>query len=220
MRKVLLGALVAGAFLLVDCGVAAASTSPLGLGDRGPQVSAVQRRLAELGYFVGGRKGVYGTQTVQAVYALQKVAGIKRTGKVGQRTRRALRDGVEPLAERSSGRVVQVDVRRQLLLLTVDGRVREAINTSTGSGRVYGGGKRATTPAGRYRIYREIDGWHRAPLGTLYRPKYVVGGIAVHGSPSVPPYPASHGCVRVTNTAMDHLWRTGWLDRGAKVWIY
>ena len=45
----------------------------------------------------------------------------------------------------------------------------------------------------------EIDGWRDAPLGMLWRPKYFNGGIAVHGAPSVPPYPASHGCVRMRN---------------------
>ncbi|MFI6319019.1 L,D-transpeptidase family protein [Nonomuraea sp. NPDC050556] len=219
MRKVLLGALLTCAFLTAGAGVAQAA-SALGPGDTGSRVVALQKRLSELGYFVGGRSGVYGTQTVQAVYALQKIAGIRRTGSVGQKTRRALRDGVEPLAQFTEGRVVQIDLRRQLMLLTRDGQVDEAINVSTGNGAYYGGGKRATTPTGTFSVYREIDGWHHAPLGTLYRPKYVVGGIAVHGSPSVPPYAASHGCIRVTNTAMDHLWRTGWLHRGAEIWIY
>jgi len=36
-----------------------------------------------------------------------------------------------------------------------------------------------------------------APLGKLYNPVYFVGGIAVHGAPSVPNRPASHGCVRI-----------------------
>jgi hypothetical protein len=26
---------------------------------------------------------------------------------------------------------------------------------------------------------------------------YFNGGIAIHGSPSIPPYPASHGCIRI-----------------------
>jgi lipoprotein-anchoring transpeptidase ErfK/SrfK len=31
----------------------------------------------------------------------------------------------------------------------------------------------------------------------LYYPNYIVGGIAIHGNPSVPVYPASHGCIRI-----------------------
>jgi len=36
-----------------------------------------------------------------------------------------------------------------------------------------------------------------APLGELWWPMYFNGGIAIHGSPSVPPWPASHGCIRI-----------------------
>jgi hypothetical protein len=43
----------------------------------------------------------------------------------------------------------------------------------------------------------------------------------VHGYPDVPPpYPASHGCVRVTNAAMDWLWSSGNLLVGQPVWVY
>ena len=34
-------------------------------------------------------------------------------------------------------------------------------------------------------MYRQIDGYRYAPLGTLYRPKYVYGGVAIHGYTSV-----------------------------------
>lgn len=219
MWKVLFGTLVAGGFVLLGGGAAQAAAD-LRQGDRGEAVASVQERLDELGYFVGGRKGVYGTQTKQAVYALQKAAGIRRSGVVGPRTRHALRKGVRPNPLSSHGRLVEIDLDRQLLFLVQGGEVRRTYNVSTGSGEYYGGGRRAVTPRGTFHVYREIDGAHRAPLGVLYRPKYVVGGIAVHGSPSVPPRPASHGCVRVTNAAMDSLWRSGRLDRGTEVWIY
>jgi lipoprotein-anchoring transpeptidase ErfK/SrfK len=69
-------------------------------------------------------------------------------------------------------------------------------------------------------VYRQIDGYHKAPLGVLYRPKYIFQGVAVHGFPSVPSYPASHGCVRVTNASMDWLWSSGALSIGTDVWVY
>ena len=53
---------------------------------------------------------------------------------------------------------------------------------------------------------RQIDGWRHAPLGLLWRPKYFNGGIAVHGANSVPPYPASHGCARLSIAAMNWIW--------------
>jgi lipoprotein-anchoring transpeptidase ErfK/SrfK len=113
----------------------------------------------------------------------------------------------------TSGRVVEVDLALQLLLVAVDGRVQWVMDTSTGS--VPG-----TTPAGRFTVLRQVDGYDPGPLGVLYRPKYFVGGVAVHGYPTVPPYPASHGCVRVTNAAMDWLWSNQALPIGAPVWVY
>lgn len=57
-------------------------------------------------------------------------------------------------------------------------------------------------------------------LGDLWRPKYIVGGMAIHGYPHVPAFPASHGCIRVSNAAMDHLWATRLLPLGSSVWVY
>ena len=63
---------------------------------------------------------------------------------------------------------------------------------------------------GLHDVYRERpEGWWEGDLGQIYRPKYFVGGVAVHGSNSVPNYPASHGCVRVSVPAMDFIWDTG-----------
>ena len=104
------------------------------------------------------------------------------------------------------------------------GSVQWAINTSTGNGEAYtssaGGAARAVTPPGSFVVQREIDGLREAPLGTLYRPKYFNGGIAVHGSGSIPAFPASHGCARVTNSAMDMLWAGGAMDIGTPVTLY
>jgi lipoprotein-anchoring transpeptidase ErfK/SrfK len=55
----------------------------------------------------------------------------------------------------------------------------------------------AVTPAGSYRFTWRYSGWRTSDLGELYNPVYFHGGIAVHGAPSVPNYPASHGCVRI-----------------------
>ena len=94
--------------------------------------------------------------------------------------------------------------------MVVDGRTQWVFNTSTGSevpyvetnqkdpieGRVVGD---SVTPVGLHNVNRERpQGWWEGDLGRIYRPKYFVGGVAVHGSNSVPNYPASHGCVRVT----------------------
>ncbi|WP_026123757.1 L,D-transpeptidase family protein [Nocardiopsis chromatogenes] len=200
-------------------GTAYAAVAPasgeLRAGDSGPEVEAVQERLAELGYWTGGADGAFGTDTALAVQALQKAAGIDRDGIVGPDTRGALDDGVRPSAETADGRAVEIDLDRQLLMTVEDGEVQQVFSTSTGSGEPYTSrGERhiATTPTGSYQVFREVDAWDPGPLGALYRPKYFNGGIAVHGYGSVPPYPASHGCARVSLKAMDWLWKSGHLD--------
>lgn len=191
-------------------------------GDSGPAVLAAQRRLSELGYWLDTPDGHYGLLTEQAVVALQKAAGLDRDGVLGPRTRAALDRGSRPSA-RGTGTGIEIDLRRQLLLVVGDGAVRFTLNTSTGSNRNYtyeGQTYLAETPTGRFEIYRQIDGLREGPLGDLYRPKYFTGGIAVHGSPSVPAYPASHGCARVTNAAINWIWSRDVAPVGTPVRVY
>jgi lipoprotein-anchoring transpeptidase ErfK/SrfK len=199
-------------------------TEPLRRGDSGDAVEAVQQRLHELGYWVGQVDGAYGALTEQAVFAIQKAAGTDPDGVVGPRTREALAEGVRPSASSENGRVVEVDLDRQLMMLVEDGAVERIFNTSTGTFEYYTyDGERylADTPPGKWEIGWQVDGWDPGPLGRLYRPKYFHSqGIAVHGYPEVPPYPASHGCVRVTIAAMDWLWQADQLPTGTSVWVY
>src|SRR5256885_1121470 len=127
--------------------------------------------------------------------------------------RQALDPAPGPRPRPPAGSPIEVELSRQVALLVVDGQVEWVLDASTG--RVAG-----TTPTGRYRIFRQVDGYDPGPLGVLYRPKYFNGGVAVHGFPDVPPYPASHGCVRVTDAAMDWLWATGRTPVGRPVWVY
>lgn len=81
------------------------------------------------------------------------------------------------------------------------------------------------TPNGYFRIYTQVDKWQESttyPGAWMYRPKYFIGGRAFHGSISdslVMTYPASHGCVRMLQSAMDQIWRAG-LGIGTKVRVY
>ena len=80
----------------------------------------------------------------------------------------------------------------------------KVLSTSTGSGVTYvekGKKERAYTPRGRFVISRQIHGVRKAPLGTIYNPSYFNGGIAIHGSNSVPVAAASHGCARIPRFA-------------------
>ncbi|GAA4595898.1 lipoprotein-anchoring transpeptidase ErfK/SrfK [Actinoplanes octamycinicus] len=210
---------------------AAPSTAPstpapvrkLKVGAKGADVLAVQQRLTELGYWNGKADGKFGGTTQQAVFALQKAAGIGRDGTIGPKTRKALDAGVLPKPKSSSGRMVEIDRKRQLLMLVDDGRITQVFNTSTGSGEYYeseGETHLASTPSGKFKVSRQIDGWRHAPLGLLWRPKYFNGGIAVHGATSVPPYAASHGCARVSIAAMNWMWNNDALPLKTKVWVY
>lgn len=191
-------------------------------GDRGERVLRLQQRLSDLGYWLGKPDGHFGGLTQQAVFALQKAAGITRDGIVGPRTMAALDAGIRP-ASRVGGTGVEIDLDRQLLLIVRGGSVVRILNTSTGNGERYvsrGTEKTARTPTGTFRVYRMVDALEEGELGTLYRPAYYDRGFAVHGSPSVPPWPASHGCARVTNAAMDSIWANGFMTVGTTVSVY
>ena len=198
-----------------------------GITPRAPHVDApgilgLQARLDALGYWVpvDGRSGPV---TTQALYAIQKSARIARTGQFDSATQRALDAGVVPLPRSTSGYVAEVDKTRQIVMLVSNGRVLRVFNTSTGNGARYRSGDGwavAHTPEGQFKIYNQINGLRVSELGELWRPKYFTGGYAMHGSPSIPPYPASHGCVRLSNAAINWIWDTGSLPMGTAVHVY
>ncbi len=196
---------------------------PLEPGSSGPGVLRLQQRLTSLGYWLGAPSGTFGDSTEQAVYALQKVAGLSRDGIVGPKTEAALAAGVVPRPRSTSGYVIEVDLETDLLMFVTNGRLNHILNTSTGGGYTYtddGISAVADTPVGRFGIYRQVDGMVTDSLGQLWRPKFFDGGFAIHGDSFVPPYPDSHGCVRVSNEAIDWIWSDDLAPVGTAVWIY
>lgn len=195
----------------------------LQLGSRGSAVLTLQRRLVSLGYWLGRPDGIFGDSTQQAVYALQKAAGLGRDGVVGPSSAGALAQGVRARPRSRSGSLVEIDLQRELLMIVRNGRLLAALNTSTGGGYVYvvnGASAVATTPTGSFHIFREVDGIDISPLGELWRPKYFVGGVAIHGYDYVPPTAVSHGCVRVSFEAMNWFWAANLMPLGTRVWVY
>ena len=197
---------------------AVAVTQPvLRLGSHGGAVVTLQRRLAALHYFdVGAADGVFGAGTHHAVVAFQKVQGLTRDGVAGPATwARLARPYVPAPRYRLATASLEVDLARQVVYYVRNGAVQRIIDSSTGSGAWYysrGRWARAITPTGRFRIYwRYSGGWQPGPLGSMYRPNYFYGGYALHGMTSVPAYPASHGCVRITVPAMDRMWSSLWV---------
>jgi hypothetical protein len=199
------------------------TTSPLALGSSGPLVLVLQQRLTSLGYWLGSPDGTFGDTTQQAVYALQKAAGITPDGVVGPSTAAALDAGVRPEPRSVAGYVIEIDLQRDLLMFVTDGRLDDVLNTSTGGGYTYredGTSAVANTPVGHFTIFRQVDGLVTDPLGQLWRPKFFYEGFAIHGDSYVPPNPVSHGCVRVSNAAIDWIWSDNMAPIGTPVWIY
>jgi lipoprotein-anchoring transpeptidase ErfK/SrfK len=181
-------------------------------GASGPAVLALQSELSDLGFWLGTPDGSYGTTTQQAVMAFQKANGLGRDGSAGPTTLAAMATATRPVP-RSTADGLEIDLARQLVTIVRDGRALWVLNTSTGKPGM-------DTPPGDFVVQRQIDGMRHAPLGDLWRPKYFNGGIAVHGSPSIPGYPASHGCARVSNAAIDFLWSSGLLPVGTPVRVH
>jgi hypothetical protein len=192
-------------------------------GDTGGDVLTLEKRLAAQKADVGKVDGVFDYDLAHAVMAFQKSQGIARTARYDSATRTRLgAPAAVQLRYPKSGRAVEIDLRKQVLYLSEGGVLKRILDVSSGSGQLYeqdGVTHRATTPLGSFSISRKInDPRHESPLGILYRPAYFYRGWAVHGSSSVPSYPASHGCVRITNPAMDRLYDL--LTIGTPVTVY
>ena len=156
----------------------------LARGSRGPSVLALERRLAELRYALPRVDALYGHDTFEAVLAFQKVHGLPRTGTVEPWLWRRLATAEVPRPRRG-GDYIEVDKTRQTLFVVRDGEVTKIVHVSTGL--------TGNTPLGNWQVYRKVPGWD----WVLWYPLYFLRGFAIHGYPSVPAYPASHGCVRV-----------------------
>lgn len=227
-RQILTGlastAVVGAVHWAAPASAVAASRPVLRRGSTGSSVVTLQRRLAALGYWCGSADGIFGHLTQQAVWAVQKVAGLSRDGVVGPLTWGALDAGRRPTPRYLSGTLIEVDKRRQIAMVVSSGALALTLNASTGSGQQYysdGRWKTAYTPTGTFSVYsRYPSGWQSGPLGSMWRPAYWYKGYALHGSTSIPPYPASHGCVRVSTAGMDRLYAKGYVPIGRRVVVY
>ncbi len=133
--------------------------------------------------------------------AARKAAARKAAARKAAARKQAASAGAKPAGGVPRGStLLDVDISSQTMRIYKGGKLYRTVPVSTGSGRRYCEKGRcgvAVTPRGTYRIYNHIRGWRTAALGRLYNPLYFTGGYAVHGG-SLPGYPASHGCVRVS----------------------
>ncbi|MFC6705550.1 L,D-transpeptidase family protein [Flexivirga alba] len=226
-RQALGGVVAAGALGVIGVATAgtaeAATRATIKYGSKGSNVTYLQQRLNYVGYWCGTADGAFGAQTQQAVFALQKVWGLARDGVVGPMTWAKVASNTRLSPRYGAGYRIEVDKTRQLALVVWGSTVRYTLNTSTGAnkpfyawGRWYDG----RTPSGKFSVYSHVNGWQTGALGSMYKPYYFNGGIALHGSTSIPAYNASHGCCRLSIAAQDMLIRAGIMVNHRQVYVY
>lgn len=178
----------------------------LGPGSAGASVYELDRRLHELHFALGRVDGYFGLDDLDAVTAFQKLHGLPRTGTVDARVWRELQRAQIPRA-RYPGDHVEVSKGRQVLFLVRNGKVALVVPVSTGA--------TGNTPLGHWRVYSRVPGYNAK---AMYYSSFFVGGFAIHGYASVPPYPASHGCVRIPLWVAYRVFSL--IDYGTAVYIY
>jgi hypothetical protein len=76
----------------------------------------------------------------------------------------------------------------------------------------------AKSPGGVFKFNRSYDGQRISPLGGMKNPWYFNYGIAIHGAQNVPTRPASHGCIRISNSLADVF--PDLVERGDRVYVW
>ncbi len=178
-------------------------------GDRGPAVDLFNDLLRDEGYYDTDRNR-YGSHTERAVMAFRKVNGMARNFQATPGIFKALAEGKGGFAAKypNASKHVEVDISKQVMALVSGGEVKYTFHIATGA---------AATPSdhGAFTFYRKDPGFNSVGM---YYSVYYNRGEATHGYHSVPPYPASHGCIR--NPIPDSIFIYNWIDLGDKMYVY
>ncbi|HSM16867.1 MAG TPA: cell wall-binding repeat-containing protein, partial [Gemmatimonadales bacterium] len=224
---------VVAALNLGNSGFESTAISP---GDSGPAVEYLQRVLTHARLYRGPIDGYYpndpwelpGTMT-SAVYAFHKLhespAGDAWTSTDHVGTTWTVQDWQRLVDFRSEAPIsrpgepdrFEVDVHHEVMWMILDGEVAGIFHVSVGGEFWYiwdGSWELAHTPRGDLSVlsyslvrYREQGWMHRAwwyDPGNLT--EYSHRWLSMHGYYTVPPYPASHGCVRVVYDDADWIY--------------
>lgn len=178
-------------------------------GAHGVKVREMQRLLARKG-FVVGKRGVYDSRTARAVMAFRKVTGMKRNFVANKAVMSALVRGRGNFKVKypKHGRHVEGDLKRQVLVFANGSKVVRIYPMSSG---------KPSTPTvrGNFRVYSKTPGTNAKGMVDA---SYFIRGYAIHGYAEVPPYNASHGCLRVP--VPDALSIFHWVHPGTRVDTY
>jgi hypothetical protein len=157
--------------------------------EKGLAVRVLQADLTREHYVVGAR-GIYDARTQRAVTALRKVADMPRTTVVNAAVFKALAAGRGKFKVRypKEGRHVEGDLTHQVLaLIGANGKVQHIYPISSGK-------PSTPTQPGNFVVWLREPGVNN---DDMVDSSFFNGGDAIHGYDPVPPYPASHGCLRV-----------------------
>jgi lipoprotein-anchoring transpeptidase ErfK/SrfK len=171
---------------------------PLGPGARGEAVAGMKRKLDALHFHQATLEPAWTSDTYDVVLAFQKAFGLPRTGLADRATLLRLAKATALVARvHTKDTHLEVDKTRQILMVVTNGQVTGVIPVSTGA--------TGNTPVGHWHVLWKAPAtstWLGSAI--LYRTLTFHGGFAIHGYPSVPAYPASHGCVR------EPIWAADW----------
>ena len=184
-------------------------------------VREAQTILKKFGMPVGTVDGVWGSQTARGLCAFRIVVGAtpSRSGITSSTmsTLRSYNSRYSKLqsipAKTRSGKSTYMYANQtcQAMLYVKGSRYQKAMAISTGMAG-------HSTPNSTYTMGNTATGWYCSKqypescknhtegsfatsgkrFGNMYNRRHFVDGKYVHGSTSVPTYPASHGCIRVT----------------------
>jgi hypothetical protein len=170
----------------------------LAAGSSGPYVKGMLTALQRLAFRVPGVGYTFTTQVKDSVMAFQKAYGLSRTYVFNTACWRKI-DGAKLIKPRHAtpSTHVEVDKGRQILMVVKGGKPVGIICVSTGA--------TGNTPEGTFHIQQKHPFTTSGYGGILVRTMGFVGNFAIHGYSPVPPYPASHGCVR------EPIWACYWV---------
>jgi hypothetical protein len=186
-------------------------TRTLAVGATGPYVRGMLTGLRRLAIRIPGMGSRFTTQVKDSVMAFQKAYRLPRTYVFTSANWRRL-DGARTIRPRRSSPSthIEVDKGRQILMIVKNGKVVGLIAVSTGA--------TGNTPEGSFRIRTKYPFTTSGYGGILVRTMGFVGNFAIHGYSPVPPYPASHGCIREPIWACYWVYDQSWV--GEALYIY
>ena len=185
------------------------------------QIKEAEQHLSDLGFWTGPIDGVFDAGSQSALIAFEKWHGREVTGQLTAGDLEAIRTSTSAHARELGYKHVEVDLDRQVLLLISEDDSVKVLPVSTGNNKTFvdeGQESIAYTPRGRFLVYYKETGWKTGSLGRTYYANFISGGVAIHGSRSVPNEPASHGCIRVPMFAAREVSRL--LKLGTIVLVY